>query len=447
MWNGIEIPRKYDGTPLFWSILTVEDGREMPDGRWFHGKLRHWVEASPSGLERVQKMAENSQFKAVYFSQGLYWKPGKIAGKAGIACLPWCWVDIDAHNHVPGWLSMSFDEQASLICGECMGAGLPLPSQVISSGRGVYAIWKLDKPLWNVSKRKSGRKPASVIEALNGQIQRKLAHIGADARCVEYGRILRVPGSRNWGAYGAIVQTIHDSGLTYTTDDLKTCLMPWSAEQVRDYKAAKKARLSARKRRGAPVVDIVAERDKRTAGFTQRKHAHRIIEDLRTLADLRWSGRVDEGYRDLFGHLIVSAIARYHKDAATLLNEARKYADDLIEDDDFESHNSTSVKLLESGKGYAYSIATMRKLLKVTPYESDRLFVLSTEAEKEARRARAERARRAQAGAKDRATYDKQRAESGAKATRPWDALGISRATYYRQVKAYKSEPKARQRA
>lgn len=441
MWNGIEIPKKYDETPLFWSILTVEDGREMPDGKRFHGKLRHWIEASPSGLERVQKMAENSQFKAVYFSQGLYWKPGKIAGKAGIACLPWCWVDIDAHNHVEGWSSMSFDEQASFVAGECMGAGLPLPSQVISSGRGVYAIWKLDKPLWNVSKRKSGRKPASVIEALNGQIQRKLAHIGADARCIEYGRVLRVPGSKNWGAYGAIVQTIHDSGLTYTTDDLKTSLMPWTAQEVRDYKKAKKARSSARKRSGATVVDLAAEREKRVAGFTQRKHAHRIIEDLRTLADLRWNGRVEEGYRDLFGHLIVSAISRYHKDAATLLNEARKYADDLIEDDDFESHNSTSIKLLEQGKGYAYSIASMRKLLKVTPLESARLFVLSTDTEKEARRARAERARREAKGA---VTRDRWLAENNVSASKPWEAEGVSRRTWYRRQASH--EP-ARKRA
>ena len=436
MWNGIEIPRKNDGTPLFWSILTVEDGREMPDGRWFHGKLRHWVEASPEGLARVQKMAENSQFKAVYFSQGLYWKPGKIAGKAGIACLPWCWVDIDAHNHIDGWSSMSFDEQSSLICGEVMGAGLPLPSQIISSGRGAYALWNLTEPLWNVSRRKSGRKPASVIEALNGQIQRKLAHIGADARCTEYGRILRVPGSKNWGAYGAIVQTIWDSGLTYTTDDLKTCLMPWTPEEVRQYKASKKARLSARKRSGATVVDLGAEREKRTSGFSQRKHAHRIIEDLRTLADLRWNGRVDEGFRDLFGHLIVSAVARYHKNPCTLLAEARKYADDLIEDEDFESHNSTSVKLLEAGKGYAYSIQTMRKLLKVTPYESPRLFVLSSEEEKAARQVKAKRVKRASAGGKDRATW---LAENDTSRSKPWEALGVSRATYYRQIKTHQA--------
>jgi hypothetical protein len=250
-----------------------------------------------------------------------------------------------------------------------------------------------------------------------------------------------VPGSRNWGGYGAIVQTIWDSVLTYTTDDLKTCLMPWSAEQVRDYKAAKKARLSARKRRSAPVIDLAAEREKRTAGFTQRKHAHRIIEDLRTLADLRWSGRVDEGYRDLFGHLIVSAIARYHKNPATLLNEARKYADDLIEDEDFESHNSTSVKLLESGKGYAYSIASMRKLLKVTPLESARLFVLSTDTEKEARRARAERARREAKGA---VTRDRWLAENNASATQPWLAEGVSRRTWYRRQASH--EP-ARKRA
>ncbi len=441
MWNGIEIPKKSDGTALFWSVLTVEDGRETTDGRWFHGKLRHWIEASPEGLSHVQKMAENSQFKAVYFSQGLYWKPGKIAGKAGIACLPWVWVDLDCHNHVEGWSSMSFDEQASLICGEAMGAGLPLPSQIISSGRGAYAIWKLINPLWNVSRKKSGRKPASVIEALNGQIQRRLAHIGADARCVEFGRILRVPGSKNWGAYGAIVQTIWDSSLTYSVGDLKASVLPWSREQVLAHKKAKRTPPQARKRRGAPVVDLAAEREKRVAGFTQRKHAHRIIEDLRTLAQIRWAGEVPEGWRDVFGHLATAAVARYHKNPATLLDEVQRYTSDFLDDPDLEEHNSTSRKLLEQGRAYAYSIRTMRQLLKVTASESVRLFALSTETEKAARQAKAKRMKR---GLKDR---DKWLAENNASKSKPWEALGISRATYYRQIKVHEASHSNKKRA
>lgn len=441
MWNGIKIPQKNDGTALFWSVLTVEDGRRMPDGQWFHGKRRRWVEASQEGLHEVQMLAADCEYQAVYFSQAYYWRPAKMHGKAGVACLTHCWVDLDCQNHVMGWADWGYEEKASFLCGEMMLAGLPLPSMIVSSGRGAYALWSLTEPLWNVSRKKSGRKPASVIEALNGQIVRALAHIGADAKCAEYGRVLRVPNSKNWKANGACCEVIHSSGLTYSVGDLKASVLPWSREQVLAHKKAKRTPPQARKRRGAPVVDLAAEREKRVAGFTQRKHAHRIIDDLRTLADLRWNGRVDEGFRDLFGHLIVSAVARYHKNPATLLNEARKYADDLIEDDDFESHNATSVKLLESGKGYAYSIATMRKLLKITPGESARLFVLSTDTEKEARRARAERARREAKGA---VTRDRWLAENNASATQPWLAEGVSRRTWYRRQASH--EP-ARKRA
>lgn len=448
MWNGIEIPRKSDKTALYWSILTVEDGRRMPDGQWFHGKRRRWIEATQEGLREVQTLAGDSEYKAVYFSQAYYWRPAKIHGKAGVACLTHCWVDLDCQNHVTGWADFGYEEKASFLCSEMMLAGLPLPSLIVSSGRGAYALWRLTEPLWNVSKRKSGRKPASVIEALNNQLQRRLAHIGADAKCAEYGRVLRVPNSKNWKANGACCEVIHNSGLTYSVGDLKASVMPWTPEEVRQYKKAKKARSSARKRRSAPVVDLAAEREKRTAGFTQRKHAHRIIADLRTLADLRWNGEVPEGFRDVFGHLATAAVARYHKNPVTLLDEVRRFTSDFLDDPDLEEHNSTSCKLLEQGRGYAYSIQTMRKLLKITPSESARLFTLSTETEKAARQAKAKRARRKAKretiSAPDRAKW---LAENNVSATRPWEALGISRATYYRQIKAHEEADLSRKKA
>lgn len=436
MWNGIKIPQKNDGTALFWSVLTVEDGRRMPDGQWFHGKRRRWVEATQEGLREVQALAGSCEYQAVYFSQAYYWRPAKIHGKAGVACLTHCWVDLDCQNHVMGWADWGYEEKASFLCGEMMLAGLPLPSMIVSSGRGAYALWSLTEPFWNVSRKKSGRKPASVIEALNGQIVRALAHIGADAKCAEYGRVLRVPNSKNWKANGACCEVIHDSGLTYSVGDLKASVLPWSREQVLAHKKAKRTPPQARKRRGAPVIDLLAEREKRVAGFTQRKHAHRIIEDLRTLSDLRWSGEVPEGWRDVFGHLATSAIARYHRNPATLLDEVRRFTSDFLDDPDLEEHNSTSMKLLEQGRGYAYSIRTMRQLLHVTPYESARLFVLSSDEEKDARRARAERARREAKGA---VTRDIWLAANNASRSKPWEALGVSRATYYRQIKAHEA--------
>ena len=447
MWNGIKIPRKSDETPLFWSILTVEDGRRMPDGQWFHGKRRRWVEASQDGLREVQALAGSCEYQAVYFSQAYYWRPAKIHGKAGVACLTHCWVDLDCQNHVTGWADWGYEEKASFLCGEMMLAGLPLPSMIVSSGRGAYALWSLTEPLWNVSRKKSGRKPASVIEALNGQIVRALAHIGADAKCAEYGRVLRVPSSKNWKANGACCEVIHSSGLTYSVSDLKACLMPWTAQEVRDYKKAKRTPPQARKRRGAPVVDLAAEREKRVAGFTQRKHAHRIIEDLRKLADLRWNGEVPEGWRDVFGHLATAAVARYHKTPGTLLDEVRRFTSDFLDDPDLEEHNSTSMKLLEQGRGYAYSIATMRKLLKVTVHESVRLFALSTDTEKAARQVKLKEAKRRAKGVLDRASYDAKRSSESLKATRPWEALGVSRATYYRQIKAHEATQPNRKRA
>lgn len=87
--------------------------------------------------------------------------------------------------------------------------------------------------------RKSGKQPISVVEAVNRALAEKLSDLGADMKCTEGARVLRVPGSRHAGT-GEHVHILHDSGLTYSMSDLKAAVLPHSAEAVAAWKATQR---------------------------------------------------------------------------------------------------------------------------------------------------------------------------------------------------------------
>ena len=444
LWPSIKTPQKSDGSPLWWSVLTFQDGCTLPDGREWNGSSRKWFPATDKGMSDIRELMSDTKYHAVYISQSLFFEPKTKAGpnkthanKPGVACLTHAWVDIDAYKVVPRWLDMSFDEQASLLVGEVMLAGLPVPSLVVSSGRGAYLIWRLEDPIWNISATKNRRKPGSIIEAINRHFARQLLHIGSDMKCVDMTRVLRAEGSRHTAITGATVRVIHDSKMSYSVADLRSFL-PWSREQVKAHKTAKKARKKAKveeaKKSPTRVYDFAGEKAKREPGFTGFKYAHLILTDLRKLADLRWCGEVAEGYRDAFAHLAVSAVARYHKNPETLLCVAERVAGDIIcFDEQFSQHNQTAVELLKTGRKYAYSAQAMSDMLNVTPSEAEHLFVLCPAGVKNRRKQANHRRKQ---GAVERETYNQKRLEGSLKAQKPWEELGISRATYFRKIKA-----------
>lgn len=453
-WPGIVTPETQEKTTLYHSVLTVQRGMILANGHDWDGRARHWIPANEHGVTMLHKMLNNEIYTDIYVSQAFFREPFRKvnfgdqkktpANKSGVAFLTHCWVDLDIHNSVHSmlWRGLNDEEKAQFLASEIMLSGLPMPSLFVSSGRGAYLIWRLEKPLCNFSKKKSDKqgiltkKPCSIVEQINRHFISCLEHLNADTKCADASRILRVNNSRHNN--GNLVHVLHDTKINYSLEELKS-LLPYSTKQIHDYR--EKAKLAKEKYQKkseewaskANVIDLQAEREKRNAGFTKRKYAHSIIQDLRTLANLRWNGDVEDGYKDIFGHLIVSAIARYHKDPETLLSEAYKYADDLIHDELFESHNSTSVRMLREGKCYAYRSDTMRQLLNVTTYEAERLSVLCSSRQRVRRIKTAQRRRK---GVQERSDYVAEKVEGSLKQAKPWDVLGISRATYFRKVKS-----------
>lgn len=459
MWIDGWIPEKRDKKCLFWSVLTIEPPVKNDDGTKWHGKRRHWVPANAEGLAEIAMLQQNPYLEDIYFSQGLYFRPGEKHDKAGIKVLPWCWVDLDIYKEIPDWADMTWEERTATLTEAVMSSGLPFPTLMISSGRGAYLIWKLKDPVWNVSK-KGGKLPITVIEAVNERLVKRLSDFGADMRCAEGARVLRVPLSRN-SKNGELVKILHNSGLTYALSDLKAAVLPYTSADVASWKKAQAATTRAfnkqrkvwakenaeraeRKRRAddpCNIVSLDAARARR-GGFSRRTHALKIISDLRTLAGIRWpdSCEAQKGFRDLFGHLAVSALAGCTR-PDELIEVARGHLSGLVPrrylmSKKFEADNAPSVRLAKEERRYAYSGRKMAELLNVTPAEEEALSVI-VGAEVKAERRKAtdtsqKSVRRRRSGVVERAEYE---AGSVAQA-KPWEAEGISRRTWYRRQKA-----------
>lgn len=372
--------------------------------------------------------------------------------------MPWCWVDLDIYKAIPAWDDMTWEERTATLTEAVMSSGLPFPTLMIASGRGAYLIWKLKDPVWNVSK-KGGKLPITVIEAVNERLVKRLSDFGADMRCAEGARVLRVPLSRN-SKNGELVKILHNSGLTYALSDLKAAVLPYASAEVLAWKkaqaattrafnkqrkawAAENAERAERKRRAddpCNIVSLDAARARR-GGFSRRTHALKIISDLRTLAGIRWpdSCEAQKGFRDLFGHLAVSALAGCTR-PDELIEVARGHLSGLVPrrylmSKKFEADNAPSVRLAKEERRYAYSGRKMAELLNVTPAEEEHLSVIVGAEVKKARvRVRKTEQKRSQRrcdGVVERSEYE---AGSLSK-TKPWEAEGISRASWYRRQK------------
>lgn len=466
MWAQGWIPQKSNGTALYWSVLTKQPGMRMDDGAYYHGARRHWVTADAVGLERIKRLQELPDLQDIYFSQSLYWQRGKRHDKSGIAVSPWCWVDLDAYNVIEGWDGLQQEERLEILTEAVMSAGVPFPSLIVSSGRGAYMLWKLKDPVWNIGKGR--KKPLRLVEAVNKALATALISVGSDVQCAEGNRVLRIPGSRNSKTY-SLCRVMHDSRLTYSMAELKK-ILPYTSDEVVKWKEKQRRKTiqfnqkrkewqeenEKRKRKKeifdelGDVVSFEAVR-LRKPRFTRGGHALRILDDLRALARMRFEGeKVRKGWRDFYCHLAVSALASCTPEDQ-LLDTARSHLRDYIPHDylakKFVGHNSTSVKLAKEGKSYAYKGNTMALLLNVSSDEEEHLKVIVSDETRGARRqvakAVGERARRRRNGAQERAAYEE---ESVSKA-KPWEAKGISRATWYRREKSCAPNVHHRKRA
>lgn len=349
-------------------------------------------------------------------------------------------VDIDSYN-VPGLESQPIDFLVGALLFYCDDLNIPAPSIVIFSGRGLQVKWLLDRPL-----------PSAALPRWNA-CQRvlvdKLRHLGADPQAKDASRVLRLVQTTN-SKNGEVCRIVHITEenakpIKYSFDYLCDMLLPFTREQIAQMRATRKEEKAVRQANYEAKQLHVVEGTNRTGlkGFSGRQLAWHRLEDLRRLAELRGGYKTGERMHHLFWQLNflllsgatnqnqmwheAAALARgidshwgYRTDElSTLYQKAKKY----------EAGQQVEFNGKKYPPLYTPRNDTLINLFCITDDEQRKLRTIISRDIARERDAARDTARRRKAGAIERAKYE---AES-ISARKPWEALGISRRTWYRR--------------
>jgi hypothetical protein len=221
------------------------------------------------------------QSRDTWLSQAEFAKPNRrVVNLLRIGLL---FADLDTYRE-PWARGRSPEQLAATVLYQCQEEGIPAPSLLVYSGRGLQAKWLLDGtlpraalPRWNACQR-------FLID--------RLAGLGADPAAKDASRVLRLVDTVNTKS-GQVCRVIHvEQGpdgepIRYSFEYLAETLLPAARWDIEADRADRKARRQLKLLPGGKTGNL--------RGFNARQLAWDRLEDLRLLATLR--GGVDEGER------------------------------------------------------------------------------------------------------------------------------------------------------
>ena len=341
-----------------------------------------------SQMPVVLSMLDHS--RDTWLSQAEFIKPNRrVVNLARIGLL---FADLDTYRE-PWAQGRSPEQLAAAVMFRCYDEGVPPPSILVFSGRGVQAKWLLDGtlprqalPRWNACQR-------YLID--------RLAGLGADPAAKDASRVLRLVNTVN-SKSGEVCRVIHvEQGpdgepIRYNFEYLAEALLPVARW---DIEADRKARADRRQFKLLPGGQTGNLRT-----LNGRQLAWDRLEDLRTLArelDPRWNYRSAE-------LMTLYAKAKAHEAGEKVEFGGKQFAPLYTPKND-----------------------TLISLFHITDDEQRKLRTLISRDMAAERHRKRDEARRRAAGAVDRATYE----ANSASRQKPWEALGMSRASWYRAGK------------
>ena len=404
-----------------------------------HGEKRqssHLLADMPTILNLVNKTRDT------WMSQAEFIRPNRRV--VNLARLGLLFTDLDTYR-IPALAGRTPDQLAASVLYFCDEEGLPAPSLLIYSGRGIQAKWLLDGtiprqalPRWNACQR---------------YLVDRLAHVGADPMAKDASRVLRTIETVN-SKSGEACRVVHVTNDTdgqpvrYNFEYLAEALLPtarWTIESQRQEQAERV------KRKPKPFLLVPGGKADNLRGFSGRQLAWDRLEDLRKLAELR--GGVNEGSRmqHLFWRLNFLLLSGA-TNSKQMYHEASALAREL--DPQWNSRSQELMTLFSKAKAYESGERvcfggteyaplytpkndTLINLFRITADEQRQLKTIVSHAEAAERHRRREEGRRRAAGAVDRQTYE----STSLSRQKPWETLGMSRRSWYRAGKPVVVEP------
>lgn len=360
-----------------------------------------------------------------YLSQAEFVAPNRrIVNLARVGLL---FVDMDCYK-----LNLLPEQAMSKVLFACDDHRIPYPSIVIHSGRGIYAKWILKSALPRQALPRWNRVQAELVQALS--------FVGGDAGAKDASRVLRIVGTVNTRS-GEICRVLRitpgpdGQPIRYDFEYLSDRVLPLTRRELEQQRKEPKDE--------RPAFRLVHSGN--TSGlhrFSGRQLAWHRLEDLRKLAELR--GGVQEGWRMLWmfwslNFLLLSGATNSQQ----MFHEAKALAHEIgflsgwsLSDlgtlyrkaKDFESGRRIEHDGREYPPLYTPRNQTLIDVFKITSDEERQMRTIISEDVAAERHRERDTARRRAAGATDRQTYE----DNSISRQRPWEALGISRRTWYR---------------
>jgi len=254
--------------------------------------------------DAINLLAQEVKAENVFFSVNQFFGRRQVRHLASLNAL---YVDVDSHQEEVN-LSALMDDRLA----EIARSGVPEPSLIVFSGRGLHFYWIINPT------------PAAALprwQACQRQLQRLLQ---GDPAAVDCTRLLRAIGSVNARAPETCrtVTGILLSTASYDFDWLAAEILPRSRAEVRDIRA-----MRARK-----------DGSRRSAASSGRRSIFdwwmAVYKDLYLIIEYHWPKGVAEGHRDRMVFLLAVALSWFTTgDAldAEVVSVARRVAPTLSE--------------------------------------------------------------------------------------------------------------------
>ena len=271
--RGGLVPRQQQETGFFSLLVDVRGDKRQSS---------HRLTDMATVLSLVDKTRDT------WMSQAEFIRPNRRV--VNLSRLGLLFTDLDTYR-VPALAGRSPDQLAASVLYFCAEEGVPPPSVLIYSGRGIQAKWLLEGtiprqalPRWNACQR---------------YLVDRLAHVGADPMAKDASRVLRTVETVN-SKSGEVCRVVHVQNghdgqpIRYNFEYLAESLLPtarWTIEQQRQEQQKQAQQRATRK----PFLLVPGGKADHLRGFSGRQLAWDRLEDLRKLAELR--GGVGEGSR------------------------------------------------------------------------------------------------------------------------------------------------------
>ena len=272
--------------PGFFALLTKPGTADVEYDRRVYGEVRrrsrqvsYRIELLPHVLQCLDPSRDS------FLSQAQFFRPTRRV--VHLWHINLCFVDLDVYKSALAGEDLNHIVQ--LLRRYCGDEGVPLPSVIISSGRGLYAKWILGRPLPQAALPRWNAVQEALLE--------KFAPFHADWKARSASQVLRLVQTMNTKS-GERVHVLHveemdGEPLRYDFERLAEAVLPWTRQELEALRTRR-----ALKKAGQQDLRLLHGGREGPARFSARNMAWARLQDLRTLQRLR-GGVVEEGLREV----------------------------------------------------------------------------------------------------------------------------------------------------